>query len=240
MKILLKTESYKLFRSRSLWVLIFFSLALLVLLRKQSGVSVMDIQFWAEWNFLQMASVLAAFYGIVIAHEYISGYFMEAICRGYRRWEIYFARYLIFLLGTIFIILLPCLLCFLFSFLHKEAGLVSFMSSGRDFFVGFSFTVLYCVCLSSFFMMLTIITKTYSMVIFTCIFYNMAIVIIHEIIPAGALPWWVEYSFLGIRQNLFFQTMEAKKGISVFVSLIVQSVLYTVAGGYCFSKKELR
>ena len=240
MRTIFKTEFYKLSRSKSLWILMFFSFALLIIYIQQSGFLAMDIQFWAESNFFQMAFMLVAFYGIVIAHEYISGYFMEAVSGGYRRWEIYLARYFAFLLGTILITLMPCLLGILFSFLRVGTKNALPMVKTGYFAVGFGFFALYCICISSFFMMLIIITKTYSMVVFICIFYNMAIIMIQEIIPAAMLPQWIACSFLGIRQSLFFQTMEAREGTLLLFSLLGQSLLYTGIGIYYFAKIELR
>lgn len=238
MKVLLRAELYKLLHSKWMWAFAIFTSIFAMFLMAKSKSSENVVQFWAESDFYQMVSVLVVLYGIVIVHEYASGYFKEAVCAGHLKWEVYLVRYFAFFIGALVILVSPCLSALLFSSCIK--GNILTVSQLRAFFIGIAFLVLYCVCISAFFMMLAVVVKTYSMIVFSSIFFNMLVVVIYEIIPAESFAGWMKYSFAGIQHTMFFQPMEIEKALLLLFSFLGQSILYTGIGVFYFTKKELR
>lgn len=238
MRVLLRTELYKLLHSKWMWTFTIFTSVFAVFLMEKSKSPENMVQFWAESDFYQMVSVLVVLYGIVIAHEYVSGYFKEAVCAGHLKWEVYLVRYFAFFIGTLVILVSPCFSTLLLSSWIKGKRLT--LPQLGSFFIGIAFLVLYCVCISAFFMMLSVIVKTYSMIVFSSIFFNMLVVVIYEIIPVESLPGWIKYSFAGISHTMLFQPMEIERGLLMLFSFLGQSTLYTGIGVFYFMKKELR
>lgn len=237
MKALFQTEFHKMLHSRCLIGLIFFNIIFLfILIGRKEDPSHM-IQYLAGSDYFETTSVFIGFYGMVIAHEYVAGYFKEVVCAGHLRWKVYMVRSAAFLLGSMMIFLLPSLFAFLF-FLLREGNLL-FVLQMKYYRMGLIFLVLYCVCISAFFMMVTMIAKTYAGVVFICIFYNMLMILIHEIIPADILPEWIGYIFVGMRQEIFFQEMEIRKAVLIIFLLLVQGLCLTGIGMFYFTKKEL-
>lgn len=241
MKGVFKAEFFKMSRSKLLWFLTLGNLAFLLLLLVENEVESSGIvQFLTNSDFFASASVMAALYGVVIANEYVSGYFKEAIFAGYTRRQVYSARYLAFSVGMVVILMLPYLLSLLFFFVQDGSGTTVFTVNGESFLTGWGLLFLYCFCFSAFFMMTTVIMKSYASIVFICIVYNMAAVFAHEIIPADALPIWLSYSFIGVTNKLLNIVREPGESIKVAAALLGQTILYAGIGYLFFTKEELR
>lgn len=237
MRHLLKTEFFKMSRSKILWTMTSIMLVYFIVALIQGSVETTNlISFLSEIIF--SISIMLPFYGIILAHEYIAGYFKDAIFAGNTKWQVYFTRYLAFFAGTVIIIFFPVLLITLFFFL-KDGATEVFVNCDITLLADVGFLVLYCLCFSAFLMMFTMIEKSYAAVVFLCIIYNAVFVFVHEIIPQNDIPNWIVYSFVGIQDKLF-GAKDATECFKIVSALLGQTVVCTGIGYVVFAKRELR
>lgn len=149
MKYLLKTEFFKISRSKTLWSMTSIMLLYLIVVLVQGNVETTNLISFLSENVFTL-SIMLPFYGIVLVYEYTAGYFKDAIFAGNNKWQVYFTRYLTFFVGTVSIIFFPVLIVTLF-FLLKDGGTEVFVNCDITLLADGVF-FLYTVCVSPLFL----------------------------------------------------------------------------------------
>jgi len=237
LKNLIKTEFFKLSRSRTLWGMTTIMCIYLFIASLVTEIEAVELIPFLLDNIFTL-SITLPMYGIVLAHEYTAGYFKESIFSGKTRIQVYMSRYLSFSSGIVMILLLPVLAIIAFYFI-KDGGIELIVACDAALVVDVICLVLYCFCIAAFLMMCIMIEKSYAAVVLLCIIYNIVYVFINEIFPISDMPNWVRYSFVGIQGELFI-TKDSLEWMKIGVTLLGQTLIFNGIGYVVFKKRELR
>ena|GEM_PF-2922554 len=236
---LLRTEFYKMFRSKSFWVILIISTVLGVMMSQDGKAHVakdeiISISFYCTCILTLFPILLGA---LSFGNDFINRTINNEICAGHNRLKIFFCKVIVYFIGVNFIILIAPFINLILNYslhsIHHE-----FISEGGILIKTFFITALLGMASSSVIIFIAFIFRDVGKTVGISVF--MYILNIQMLASSNIKTAFIRFLPLSeMRLILYRPLINGKFQEAVLVSIV--TMIFFLAGSYlCFKRSELR